>query len=525
VASRNLFKVKIAWALIFLFAGASTGPVNGAQPRAEYLQNGQFRFHLTVPPNGVYEIEASTNLVDWTVIGMAQPLNADTVTFTDPQAGCFRQRFYRGLQIPFSPFVAGEPVRVLVKPRPGKDLSALHRGSGANVLHRFPSMGDLQILRCRSQAAAQALVKIYQHSDLVQYAELDQTVQALNDPNDFLFRYGFLWNFKNDGQEGGVADADVDGPEAWDVLTSAPGVIVAVIDTGVRYTHEDLAANMWTNSNEIPGNGLDDDCDGYVDDVHGINAILSNGDPNDDYGHGTHVAGIIGAVGNNGLGGVGVCWRVQIMACKFLDPVGDGTVSDAVRCIDYARSHGAHIINASWGSTTFTSQALSDAIASARDANIIFVAACGNSQGDSDVAPLYPASYKLENVLAVASTNRRDELASFSNYGLTNVHLAAPGEPIYSCWNDSDSGYQYHSGTSMSAAFVSGACALVQALHPGESWRQIIQRVLAGVDQLPSLSGKCITGGRLNLVKALGGTPAPALPATGSEISISSARD
>jgi subtilisin family serine protease len=521
--------VKLSWVLTAAFSGTITWAVIGQAGVPEtgggYLINGQFQFCLTVPLNGVYEIEASTNLVDWAVIGLAQPLTGDTVTFTDRQAGCFPQRFYRGLQIPFSPVGAGESARVLVKPKPGQDLSALHRGSGAKLLHRFPRIGDLQILRAGSRAAAQALVKVYQRSGLVQYAELDQTVQAFNEPNDLLFQHGFLWNFKNDGQEGGLPDADVDGPEAWDVLTAAPDVIVAVIDTGVRYTHEDLAANLWTNCNEIPGNALDDDCNGYVDDVHGINAILGNGDPSDDYGHGTHVAGIIGAVGNNQVGGVGVCWQVQIMACKFLDAVGDGTISDAVRCIDYARNHGAHIINASWGSTTFTSEALRDAIASARDAGIIFVAACGNSQEDSDVAPIYPASYKLENVLAVAATNRRDELASFSNHGLTNVHLAAPGEPIYSCWNDSDSGYRYRSGTSMSAAFVSGACALVRARHPEDDWRGIIQRILAGVDQPPSLSGKCITGGRLNLPKALGGTSTPTLPVPRSPINISSASD
>ena len=215
-------------------------------------------------------------------------------------------------------------------------------------------------------------------------------------------------------------------------------------------------------------------------------------------------ARILGAVGNNELGSVGVCWRVQIMACKFLDPLGEGAVSDAVKCIDMPGAKERHI-NASWGSTTFTSEALRDAIAAARDANIILVAAPAIRRETSDLEPLYPATYKLANVVPRSRPPIvGDNLAAFSNYGATNVHLAAPGELIYSCWNDSDSGYRYHGGTSMSAAFVSGACALTWARHPGENYRQIINRVLAGVDRLPSLSGKCITGGRLNLLKALG---------------------
>src|SRR5439155_27108301 len=264
--------------------------------------------------------------------------------------------------------------------------------------------------------------------------------------------------------------------------------------------------NMWVNPDEIPGNGLDDDGDGYVDDVHGINVIANTGDPNDDHGHGTHVSGTVGGVGNNSVGVVGVAWKVQIMACKFLDASGSGFISDAVKCIDYARSKGAKVINASWGSTSFTSQALHDAIDNLRQAGIIFVAAAGNSAQDNGVNPIYPASYNLDNIISVAATTRNDDLAFFSNYGSTTVDLGAPGDPIFSCWNGSDSDYRYFQVTPMAAPHVTGACALLMAHYPNDNYQQIINRILSNVGRLPSLSGKCVSGGRLNLLKALGGS-------------------
>src|SRR5213082_1247742 len=270
---------------------------------------------------------------------------------------------------------------------------------------------------------------------------------------------------------------------------------------------------MWVNSGEIPGNGVDDDGDGYVDDVHGINTIANSGDPMDDHGHGTHVSGTIGALGNNSVGVVGVAWKVQIMACKFLDASGNGFISDAIKCIDYARSKGAKVVNASWGSTSFTSQALHDAIDNLRRAGIIFVAAAGNSSQDNGVDPIYPASYDLDNIISVAATTRNDDLAVFSNYGASTVDLGAPGSPIFSCWNGSDSDYQYLDGTSMAAPHVTGSCALLMAHFPNDNYQQIINRILSNVDPLPSLEGKCVSGGRLNLQKALSGNgPPPPMP-------------
>lgn len=400
--------------------------------------------------------------------------------------------------------------RFLVKPKPGADLSALHESLGVRVLERFPAIGGLQIVQSPGDVATETMVLRYQISGLVSYAERDQMVHALVEPDDFRFLNGDLWHLKNIGQYGGTPGADIRAPAAWDIITSASNVIVAVIDSGVRATHEDLAPNLWRNPGEIPGNGLDDDDNGYVDDVHGINTVANDGDPNDEWGHGTHVAGILGAVGNNGVGMAGVCWRVQIMVCKFFDSPAQGPISDAIKCIDYARSKGAHVINASWGSNSFHSLALHDAIASAREADIIFVAAAGNSAGNNDVAPLYPASYDLDNIISVAATTRSDTLATFANYGATTVHLGAPGQPVFSCWNTADNAYTNLSGTSMAAPIVAGACALARARYPQENYQQIIQRVLNAVDPVPGLAGKCVTGGRLNLQKLVNGPPTPA---------------
>ena len=400
--------------------------------------------------------------------------------------------------------------RFLVKPKPGADLSALHELLGVRVVESFPAFGGLQIVLTPGGVATEKMVLRYQESGLASYAERDQMVHALGEPSDFRFQNGDLWHLKNIGQYGGVPDADIDAPEAWDAIANASNVIVAVIDSGVRATHEDLAPNLWRNPGEIPGNGLDDDGNGYVDDVHGINTVANNGNPSDEWGHGTHVAGILGAVGNNGVGVAGVCWRVQIMVCKFFDTPAQGPISDAIKCIDYARSKGAHVINASWGSNSFNSLALRDAIASLREAGIIFVAAAGNSAGNNDVVPLYPASYDLDNIISVAATTRSDTLATFSNYGATTVDLGAPGDPVFSCWNSADNAYQNLSGTSMAAPNVAGACALARAHYPQENYQQIKQRILNAVDPLPSLVGKCLTGGRLNLQKLVNGPPTPA---------------
>src|ERR1051326_5363394 len=409
--------------------------------------------------------------------------------------------------------------RILVRPKENitlAEMDGLHAALGTRVKHTFPRIANLQVLELPPQANVEAIIAAYEKSGLALYAEPDYKVNVMMEPNDSRYVDGSLWGLHNVGLFGGVPGADIHAPQGWDIQNTASNILIAVVDTGIRYTHEDLAANMWINPGETgldelgrdkASNGVDDDGDGYIDDVHGINAILGTGDPNDDHGHGTHVAGIIGAVGNNSVGIVGVCWSAQLMACKFIIPDGEGTLSDAITCIDYARNKGAKIINASWGSYAFTSAALRDAVNSIRDSGVLFVAACGNNANDNDATSLYPASYEFDNVIAVAATDRTDALATFSNFGATTVRLAAPGSPVFSCWNGSDSDYRYLDGTSMAAPHVAGACALVWAHYTNDTPHQVISRVLQGVDRLPGLAGSSVTGGRLNLANALAAQP------------------
>ncbi len=388
--------------------------------------------------------------------------------------------------------------RILIKPKADINRAALtsfHSMRGTKVLRTFAGIGNWQVLSVPQGGTVESLVAKYRQSGLVEFAEPDYTVHADLAPNDPKYLDGTLWGLNNTGTNGGTLGADIDAPAAWDVLTSASNVVVAVLDTGVRYTHEDLASNIWVNP---------------MDGGHGWNALTGTNDPNDDGGHGTLMAGIIGAVGNNGLGVVGMAWQVQIMACKCLDSSGNGSDSDLIACIDYARTNGAGIINASLSGPNY-SQALYDAINSARSAGIIFVASAGNAYPsvNIDLNPVYPACYALDNIVSVAYTTRTDDLGFLSNYGPTNVDLAAPGDQIYSTYDTSDSAYYPPSnliggaGTSFAAAYVSGAFALMRAKYPTETYQQIISRVLAATDPLPSLAGKCITGGRLNLRNAL----------------------
>jgi len=351
-------------------------PSNGAsRPRLTVSRTtqagssaGSVQLTLFGDVNQSYVIQASSDLFQWTSIATNTTGSSGTLVVTDPQSSQFNKRFYRAVLNSSSILLGGgnyRSDRILVKPMPGVDLSGLHLTLGTSLLQSFPAMGNLQILRLPTGTTVSAAISAYLQSGLVVYAEPDYTVHALLTPNDFRYNDGTLWGLHNTGLYGGIPGADIDAPDAWDIQHTASSVIVAVVDTGVRYTHEDLAANMWVN----PADGS-----------HGLNLVtngLAANDPNDDNGHGTHVAGTIGAVGNNTVGIVGVAWSAQIMGCKFLDKVGNGTISDAITCFDFARSHGAKVINASWGSPAFTSQALHDAIGSLRQSGIVFVAAAG----------------------------------------------------------------------------------------------------------------------------------------------------
>ncbi len=334
------------------------------------------------------------------------------------------------------------------------------------------------------------------------HVEPDYLLSVLKDPNDPAYFDRTTWWFNNVGQNGGVTDADIDAREAWDIQDSASDVIIAVIDTGARLTHEDLKDNFWNNPGEIPGNQLDDDQNGYIDDFHGINAINNDGNPVDDHGHGTHLAGIIAAKGNNAKGTVGVIWKGQIMPLKFMASNGSGSVSDAIQCIDYAINKSAQIINASWGNVG-QSFFLERAIRRTRDNGIVFVTAAGNSSQDIEETPNFPASYTFSNIISVCATTERDTLVSFSNYGNLSVDLGAPGASIYSTYFRNDADYHEISGSSMAAALVSGSVAALIQKYPDAGYEKWIEAILQSVDSLPALEEKTVSGGRLNLNGAL----------------------
>ena len=406
----------------------------------------------------------------------------------------------------FQPTAPFREDQILLKPKAGGtvgNLDKFHAQRGSRILKHFKHLGDIQVLKLPKGRNVQQVLAEYQASGLVEFAEPDYLVEPALAPDDPKFQDGSLWHLRNNGQAGGVLGADIHAPDGWETLHSASDIIVAIVDSGVRYTHEDLAANMWVNPGEIPDNGLDDDGNGFVDDVHGINAAANTGNPIDLEGHGTQIAGLLGAVGNNSLGIVGVAWKVKLMACRYSDDVGMGTISDVVECIDYARLQGAHIINASFIIGMYSST-LYAAISSCRAQGILLVAAAGNSGRDNNLNAAYPANFDLDNIVSVAATTRADTLASFSNFGATSVDLAAPGSGVFTTQSGSDDAYISNSGTSFAAPVVAGAFALLKARYPDETYRQLIDRLLAATDRLPSLAGKCVTGGRLNIARALG---------------------
>lgn len=321
-------------------------------------------------------------------------------------------------------------------------------------------------------------------------------------PNDPLFNE--QWALQNLGQNGGKEAADIGAVKAWMKTSGSEDVVVAVLDTGVDYTHKDLAGNMWMRPDNIP-QYVDDEL-GAFDDLNGFNAGENAADPMDTNGHGTHCAGVIGAEGDNDEGIAGVNWKVKIMPLKFLGRGGFGTTKDAIEAINYAvdrkqKGVNVRVISASWGSTMY-SKALEDAIRAAGEQGILFVAAAGNSGTDNDRKPHYPSNYDLPNVISVAALDRTDSLASFSNFGPKTVHIAAPGKDIVSSWLKN--AYREASGTSMATPQVSGVAALVIAADPDISMEDLREKLLASVDKIDSLEGKITSGGRLNAAKAVG---------------------
>lgn len=328
----------------------------------------------------------------------------------------------------------------------------------------------------------------------VAYAEPDYLLTSNMVPNDpqFIQQYA-LDNTNNPA-------SDISAVSAWDITTGSPDVVVAIIDSGVDYNHQDLQANIWKNIDEIPGNGIDDDQNGFIDDIRGWNFNSNNNDPMDDNNHGTHVAGIIGASGNNSIGISGVNWNVKIMPLKFMNSRGQGRTSAAINALEYAVANGARVSNNSWGGGTF-SQALFDAIQAANSSGHLFIAAAGNDAINNDRTAHYPSNYNLPNIIAVAATDQNDRLASFSNFGLQTVDIAAPGVSVFSTIRNNQ--YSLMSGTSMAAPFVSGAVGLILAQNFNLSVIEIKNQLLNNVDPVTSLSNNTVSGGRLNVYSAI----------------------
>jgi len=323
--------------------------------------------------------------------------------------------------------------------------------SGLSLIGSFPTLG-VHHLRLPPSLPIEEALRVYRQNADVEYAEPNSIIHVCqifpNDPpfNPEAPNYGVLWGLYNFGQEvaerSGLPGADINAPDAWEISTGGEEVVIAVTDTGVAYSHPELVPNMWTNPAEDPwlvpidpttGNGVDDDCNGKNDDWRGWDFVDGDNDPMDYHGHGTHVAGTIAAVGDNGEGITGVMWRAGIMPLRILDAHGIGSISNAIQAIEYAVQKGARVINASWGTTDF-SESLFRSIQFCQSNGVLVVAAAGNSAYNTDENPFYPACYDLPNIISVAATDQRDNLASFSNWGPSTVDVAAPGVGIYSTW-------------------------------------------------------------------------------------------
>ncbi|MCE3010690.1 MAG: S8 family serine peptidase [Proteobacteria bacterium] len=408
------------------------------------------------------------------------------------------------------------PGEYIVKLKPNistMSLRSLQNQIGAEIKSTIPS-GNLLVVRKPMVMTAQSAVKTLSQNELVEFAEPNFIYRINKTPNDPSL--GRLWGLKNigqtDGRANGVAGVDVDAERAWDIETGNKDIIVAVIDTGVDYNHPDLKDNMWRNEEEAKGKaGVDDDGNGYVDDIYGYNfsAATAKPDPMDDHGHGSHCSGTIGAKGNDGKGIVGVAWDVRIMAVKFLAASGGGTLEGAIKSIDYAVQNGADILSNSWGGGG-ESQALKEAIERSNAAGTLFVAAAGNDGTSNDADPHFPSNYTVPNVLSVAAIDNKGALASFSNFGKRTVHVAAPGVNIYSSLQNGK--YDSWSGTSMATPHVSGVAALLASYDNSLTALQIKERIMKTSKPFAGVRGKITSGGVANAFFALTNQQSPPDP-------------
>lgn len=433
-----------------------------------------------------------------------------------------------------APFVPGE---VLVKVKSGQMGKFLAKKSflGAEIKKEIRLISGQYLLLQSQGLSSQGLVSELNQLPEVVYAEPNYIYKAIGSvsslrsiltgtihesgsslaPADPL--YGKLWGLHNTGSNEpdrsggtsttpGVSGADVDAEKAWSITKGSKNVVIAVIDTGIDYNHPDLQNNLWVNLMETPGNNIDDDGNGYVDDVYGWNAQKDNGDPMDGNSHGTHCAGTIGAEHNNGIGVAGVMGEVSLMGVKFLSDSGSGTLADAVEAIDYATKMNVDIMSNSWGGGGF-SKALEDAITAAKNKGIIFVAAAGNNGTNNDTSPTYPSNYQVDNVVSVASHTAQDNLSSFSCFGKRTVHVAAPGSNVLSTIPNNQ--YKVMSGTSMATPHVSGVIGLLLS----ETGRLPVEKVRDRLMATTTASGafkRTVKGqGRVNAYNFLTDTRIP----------------
>ncbi len=376
----------------------------------------------------------------------------------------------------------------------------LDSAGGGTIERNYKMLRGLALVKLPDGMDSETAAPLYESAAGIQYAVLDKKgcMDAIPDDPDF----SLLWGMNNTGQTGGTNNADIDAPEAWDLETGSSEIVVAVCDTGVDYTHPDLADNIWVNEAELNGeDGIDDDGNGYVDDVYGWDPTDGDGYPMDTHGHGTHVAGTIGAVGNNGVGVVGVNWNVKIMPIR-IESFFDSAI---VEGMEYAISNGAHVMNHSWGGYAGASQAIIDIFNLAEQSGVICACSAGNNSVDTDplVGYRYPSALPNTNIIVAVSTDQFDQRSSFSNWGADTTDIGAPGSDIYS--TQPGGGYQSMSGTSMASPHVAGACALVWSVNPLMPFSEVKDHLLFNVDKLGAMQGLCVSEGRLNLARSVQG--------------------
>lgn len=399
---------------------------------------------------------------------------------------------------------------IIIKLNDGYNIHSLNIFKRNNIYIKRPiklSYDTLYVVGYNSKLynSSRAIKKILEYSTEISFAEPNYIYSINEIPNDPKFKY--LWGLLNTGDNEpgtdriGVVGADINAIEAWKITKGQKQVKIAVIDSGIDYNHPDLKDNIWVNIVEQAGKpGVDDDNNGFVDDIHGYDFSEDDGDPMDGHNHGTHCAGIIGAIHNNGIGIAGVMANVSLVPVRFLDDDGFGTTEQAIKAIDYATNLDVDVMSNSWGGFK-SSDALREAIEVAMEKGIIFVTSAGNESQNNDNFSHFPSNFKIENIVSVAAGTIQDSMSLFSSYGPKTVHITAPGENILSTIRGS--GYRHFSGTSMATPFVAGALGLLIAKEGRIPHQKMRERLMATSEQVNSLLTKTISGGRLNIFNLL----------------------